>query len=277
MSRNYDSDFDRLLDQLRAGQLAAAGSQEILRAADELHANRASPSEAFKDELEVHLRSYAVSSPGRPSLALRSRFWTKKIHRSNDGGGLPPLLRARNMAVGIFAMAIILVCLAALTSSGRATARDVAHFVGIASAPQQTSEGTLTTTGLPLNIRQLEQQVGFKLRLPIYLPGNIHLNAAGPIPANGRFNGVQLDYVAKEVPDAVVLSIRQSQALGGATAFEVPGDPILVNDMPATLSRLGGAPGFIVLQWVDKGLLFELSSSLPIDQIVRIAESLDPS
>jgi len=274
MSHSYDSDFDRLLDQLRSGQMSAAGSEEILRAADELHANKALPSEAFKDELEVHLRSYAASNPGRPGLGLRSRFRMRRTHRSSDRGGLPPLLRARNMAVGMFAVAVILVCLAVLTSSGRATARDVAHFVGITSSSQQAPEGTLTTTDLPLNIKQLEQQVGFTLRLPAYLPEDLQLKTAGPLPASRRLSGAQFDYVNKESPDSVVLSLREFQVLDQNAAFDVPGEPISIAGNPAILSRLGGAQDFIVLQWVDQSVFFELSSSLPVDQAIRVAESI---
>src|SRR5581483_736564 len=191
MSHSYDSDFDRLLDQLRAGQMSAAGSEEILRAAAALDANKALPSEAFKDELEVHLRSYAASNPGRPGLALRSRFWTKKIHRASDGRSRPTLFSVRHVSIGLLTAATLIMAIVGISSSGRATARNFTDLIGI-TAPERPATVDSSLAGLPPNVHELEKLIGFKLQLPSHLPPDLRLGGVHELPP-GRFVGAQLD------------------------------------------------------------------------------------
>lgn len=270
MSRNYEGDFDLWLEHLRPADNSE--SADILRAVDELRIHRVVPSPEFKDELEQHLKSYSVSSnrPHRGQVSFRSRI-TRFFH--SPGNGLPPQLKVKPLALGLASLFMVLIAVAAATSSGRATARTFTDLVGVTSTDRPSATNNVPGTRLPANTNELERQIGFKLLQPKYLPAALVLGGVHQLPGDRR-SGVQLDYVSKRSPDVVLLSIRESQTLGETASFDVPGEQVVINGQVAVLSSAGGPITPLILQWTDGILLIEISCSLPVEELIRVAKSL---
>jgi hypothetical protein len=157
--------------------------------------------------------------------------------------------------------------------AGRAAAREIAEFVGIVN--REHSQGfsrDASIAVLPPDLQALEEELGFRLLLPSYLPKGIKLQGVQKLPEAEQALGVQSDYIAEA--DSRVVSIRQMKSPGAPNVLQLAGERIVVQGHPAILSSSDRGVAITVVQWIEDGVIVEVAGVLPRDEIVRIANSL---
>ncbi len=162
--------------------------------------------------------------------------------------------------------------LSLLVPVGRATARDVGEFVGIVASrhPVGPPDG-LGTAGVPVPLLELQEEMGFQIRFPGYVPEGSNLSRVVPFQRSNEAIGVQIDYTSV-VDESGVLSIRESKPRSGLT-LALGGERVTIDGMLGVIIDPGGPRPMLFLQWVDGDIVMEVESTLSRDELIRIAES----
>jgi hypothetical protein len=272
MSTDRERRLEELLERLRRGeQVWDPEFDRELRAARWLNDRRPTPSPTFVQELEAHLREYAASS-------ARNRQRGKKAGASTPRGLHLVGRRDRDWKVtlrfigaGLGLLALLIGIVALVTPAGRTTARDVGGFIGIVQKPDASE----STAGAPPLLEELEEEVGFEILLPSYVPEGLRLSEIQKLsdPTNG--SGVEITYTSSGESPFAVLSVFELKASPEGDLFQVEGEVISVEGKQGSIRQIDGPIEQYVLSWVDSGIFFELRSAFAVDELLKIAESFE--
>jgi len=269
---NFEDELERLV---RVDPDLDPTADDELRAAKWLLEHRTTPSTAFVAELEAHLRQYAAAL-GKGSRSGNGRWRSVSTWRGHGPSRWRNLwpIRLRVATAGVTLAMGVIAGIALLTPVGRATMQELGEFLGVMDMqPSAGSPFNLATSDLPVSAKELEEKIGFEVRVPEYVPEGIRVARIDRLVEPGGLSGIQIDYVAVADQSTTALSIREWQASTGLT-FEMPAERVALDDTVAFLVRPSGPLEMSVLTWIDGRLVIEIASTLPETELLKVAESL---
>lgn len=258
--------------------------------------------------LETRLSQAGVGLhyPPTPDIARAVRARLSARQRARPAGGLGPLFKLSPIALALVALIVTIGAAAAALRLGAVTvllpeATQEGEIEGPMTATPSGSVGTAippTTTPTPLpllflvgrtTLEDARQRANFPIRLPTYPPGLGDPDMVFYQELGGQI--VVHVWLDDGNPDEAVMSLH---ILGpGTSALKGPVDEIEQASVNGTLAlwttgpyalvyvdRQGENPDFRslveghVLIWQEADLTYRLETSLPLQEAIRVAESL---